>query len=231
MNKNIVTNRESKNNIIFLQLLFCAIFLALAFGIRIFGGQLYTDAREIFYDKICAETKISLVKDSPTEEPPGEIVSDEAEHYDIDFNTINENMPVSAKQINQLVWPVNGVITSEFGYRTDPFTGAYNMHTGIDIGVAKYTDIVCVSDGIVEFAGQEAGYGNYIIVKHSNTLKTLYAHCDTLNAAEGGFVKQGQVIALVGTTGRSTGPHLHFETIVNNKKSNPKWLLPEVKQV
>ena len=96
------------------------------------------------------------------------------------------------------------------------------MHTGIDIGAAHGTDIISSADGVVtSVIYNEGGYGWYIMVYHGDGITTLYAHCSKVIAKVGQQVKQGQVIALVGSTGASTGPHIHFEVRVNGKHTNP----------
>ena len=110
----------------------------------------------------------------------------------------------------QLIKPVNGRITSDFGSR---FSG--RRHTGIDIAARSGQPIISAADGTVRFSGWRLGYGRTIIVQHAQGLKTLYAHNSRNLVRKGEKVRQGQAIALVGSTGRSTGPHLHFE--VRNK--------------
>ncbi|MDK2920716.1 MAG: peptidoglycan hydrolase FlgJ [Desulfonauticus sp.] len=109
------------------------------------------------------------------------------------------------------VWPVKGEISSSFGWRIDPFTGQKAWHSGIDIAVPKNTEVKACWSGKVIFAGEKAGYGKTVILKHKNGLISLYAHNSKLLVEEGQFVRFGQKIALSGSSGRSTGPHLHFE--------------------
>jgi murein DD-endopeptidase MepM/ murein hydrolase activator NlpD len=111
----------------------------------------------------------------------------------------------------QFAWPVRGPITSPFGMRTDPITGQYELHTGIDIGVDYGTPIQASADGEVIFAGWYGGYGNAIIIDHGSDYSTLYAHCSAMYVSANQPVRRGQVIGAVGATGWATGPHLHFE--------------------
>jgi murein DD-endopeptidase MepM/ murein hydrolase activator NlpD len=124
-------------------------------------------------------------------------------------------------------WPlrVGGVVTSKFGYRRHPITGRHAMHKGIDIAAKTGTDIVAMADGVVIFSGRKGGYGNIVEVRHPNGLETRYAHNSRNMAAEGDIVRKGQVIAKVGSTGRSTGPHLHFEVRRNGEAVNPMQYL------
>ncbi len=109
------------------------------------------------------------------------------------------------------IWPVRGPITSPFGYRTDPYTGRYALHSGIDIGVDYGTPIRAAADGRVIYAGWYGGYGNLITIDNGDGYSTLYAHCSAMYVSVDQNVQRGQVIGAVGATGYATGPHLHFE--------------------
>lgn len=118
--------------------------------------------------------------------------------------------------------PVNkGWISSYYGYRTNPFDGGREFHKGIDIAAKTGTEIIAVAGGVVTWSDRRWGYGNLVEINHGNGYVTRYAHCDKLLIKEGEAVKKGQVVALVGTTGRSTGPHVHFEVLQNGKQVNP----------
>ena len=121
------------------------------------------------------------------------------------------------------IWPVKSYkeISSPFGQRIHPITGKQSFHKGIDIPAPQDTDILSCDDGIISFSGVMNGYGNVIKIKHFDGKETLYAHNNSNVVEEGDVVKAGQVIAKVGTTGNSTGNHLHFETIINNENINP----------
>jgi murein DD-endopeptidase MepM/ murein hydrolase activator NlpD len=119
-----------------------------------------------------------------------------------------------------LIWPIRGTVTSEFGARWG------RQHTGIDIAAGTGTPIRAAKGGEVVFAGRMGGYGNCIIVNHGGGFSTLYAHQSRLGASDGQDVEQGEVIGYVGSTGNSTGPHLHFETRVNGTPQNPRRYLP-----
>lgn len=120
-----------------------------------------------------------------------------------------------------LIFPVQGHITSGFGYRTHPIYHVRKLHTGIDIGASYGAPIHAAAGGVVVFAGRWGGYGNCVIIDHGGGLSTLYGHCSSLSVSEGQEVKQGQKIAAVGATGLATGPHLHFETRRNGRPVNP----------
>ncbi len=125
-----------------------------------------------------------------------------------------------------MIWPVikcSTYISSPYGNRVHPITGEYKMHSGIDItgGGINGKPVVAARNGTVIFAGWQGGYGNYVIVDHGNGITTCYAHCSTLLVSKGEKVMQGQQIANVGSTGNSTGPHLHFEVRINGATTQP----------
>lgn len=121
--------------------------------------------------------------------------------------------------------PTTGNMTSGFGYRTDPFTGRSSMHNGIDIVNSRGTSIWAAGSGIVTFSGYNGSYGNVIIVDHGHGYESVYAHCQTLLVKQGDQVEKGQKIATIGTTGRVTAPHLHFEIRLNGTPINPYRIL------
>ncbi len=117
-----------------------------------------------------------------------------------------------------------GRISSGYGMRKHPVLGYNKMHKGVDFAAPSGTPIYAAGDGVIDKIGRNGGYGNYIRIKHNGTLKTAYAHMRRFSKGmtRGKRVKQGQVIGYVGTTGRSTGPHLHFEVLKNGQQINPK---------
>lgn len=118
------------------------------------------------------------------------------------------------------IWPTRGVVTSEYGYRWG------RLHAGIDISAPTGTPIWAAKGGVVIFSGVMSGYGNVVVVDHGGGFSTLYAHQSRIAARDGQSVSQGQTIGYVGSTGRSTGPHLHFETRYGGTASNPRGCLP-----
>ncbi|MCG9968369.1 peptidoglycan DD-metalloendopeptidase family protein [Pelotomaculum terephthalicicum JT] len=122
------------------------------------------------------------------------------------------------------IWPsaASDYVTSFFGTRLHPILGVYKTHSGIDIGAGYGTAILAVADGVVTTAAYDAGgYGNYLIIDHGNGNMTLYAHMSQMSASTGQTVKQGQTIGFVGSTGLSTGPHLHFEIFIDGTRVDP----------
>ncbi|MCH5149389.1 MAG: M23 family metallopeptidase [Spirochaetales bacterium] len=128
---------------------------------------------------------------------------------------------------NIFSWPIKGAITSSYGQRSDPFTGVKDFHTGLDIRGAMNTSVKAPYDGTVAFTGWSNVYGNFILIKHENNIVTMYGHLNEINVKKGENIKRGSIIGAVGTTGRSTGPHLHFEVLKNNKRENPLSFLME----
>jgi murein DD-endopeptidase MepM/ murein hydrolase activator NlpD len=120
------------------------------------------------------------------------------------------------------VWPTRGWVTSDFGVRLDPYTSERVMHAGMDIAGPHGKEVIAPSDGTVVFSGLEGGYGNVLVIDHGYGIKTRYGHLATVKVKAGEKVKRGQTIAGLGNTGRSTGPHLHYEVRVNGLAQNPR---------
>ncbi len=146
---------------------------------------------------------------------------------DIEYRKAAENTSFSPIFTTAEILPPieNGRYTSYFGYRISPITGEYGFHGGLDIAAAEGTKIRAAFSGEVIKAGYDSQAGNYLYLSHSDGFVTFYCHCSELLVAKGTVVKQGEAVALVGSTGYSTGPHLHFEVRKNNIRYNPLWLL------
>ncbi len=115
----------------------------------------------------------------------------------------------------------SGWLSSKFGKRTDPFTGKQEQHNGVDFAGKEGADVVAVGDGVVSWAGKRSGFGNMVEITHGSGYVTRYGHNRESLVAVGDTVKKGQLIALMGSTGRSTGPHVHFEVLHNGKTVDP----------
>ena len=127
------------------------------------------------------------------------------------------------KEVKPSGWPISvGYITSGFGSRTDPFTGLRAYHPGIDFAAQEGSEVLAVASGIVVECGEHSGYGNLIEINHGNGYVTRYGHNEQILVKVGDRVKKGQAIALMGSTGRSTGPHVHFEVLLNGTVVNPE---------
>lgn len=125
------------------------------------------------------------------------------------------------------IWPTNGWLTGMFGGRSDPFTGENNFHQGLDISAEKGHPVYATADGTVESASYSGDYGNLIVLTHDFGLSTRYGHLSKFNVKAGDTIKRGDVIGFVGSTGRSTGAHLHYEVLANGKLVNPLQLLTQ----
>jgi murein DD-endopeptidase MepM/ murein hydrolase activator NlpD len=124
------------------------------------------------------------------------------------------------------LWPVQGRITGSFGERTDPFSGEGAFHRGVDISSDIGTRIIAPADGVVQFADVMNGYGRTVMVDHGNGVSTLYGHMSAFAVSQGQQVHRGETLGYVGQSGRSTGPHLHYEVRIFNTPVNPhKYLL------
>ncbi len=124
------------------------------------------------------------------------------------------------------IWPAKGWLTSDFGSRKDPFTGKKTLHSGIDIANKTGTQIIASADGIISYSDVKSGFGKVIVIDHGYGFSTFYGHCSALKKKVGENVKRGDVVALVGNTGNSTGPHVHYEVRVNGVATNPmKYIL------
>jgi murein DD-endopeptidase MepM/ murein hydrolase activator NlpD len=124
-------------------------------------------------------------------------------------------------------WPVRAGVSSEFGHRRSPWSGLPEFHEGIDIMANPGTRVLAPSSGSVAFVGSTHDYGNTILLDHGNEIRTRFGHLERITVSRGQKVERGEIIALSGNTGRSTGPHLHYEIIVRGRPVNPRPYLSE----
>jgi murein DD-endopeptidase MepM/ murein hydrolase activator NlpD len=126
------------------------------------------------------------------------------------------------------VWPtLSRTVTSPFGYRKDPFTDKLSFHRGIDIAGKMNDPVVAAAKGTVHTVGSDKFHGNHIILEHGNGLRTWYMHLNEIVVHQGDSIDRGQLIGKLGTSGRSTGPHLHYEILLKGKSTNPAAYLPK----
>jgi murein DD-endopeptidase MepM/ murein hydrolase activator NlpD len=142
-----------------------------------------------------------------------------------------ENL-ILTRELNKQVYPEGrpveeGWISSYFGHRTDPFTGYSAVHKGVDFAGPEGTKVISVAAGLVTFAGERTGFGEMVEINHGNGLATRYCHNERLLVKQGDMVRKGQELALLGSTGRSTGPHLHFEVLKNGNQVDPLKFIGE----
>ncbi|MNM47366.1 Murein DD-endopeptidase MepM [compost metagenome] len=136
--------------------------------------------------------------------------------HQLEQNAVPSRMPIS-----------NTYITSSFGTRADPFGRGAGNHKGMDFHARVGDPVMAVADGVVSYSGVKGGYGNVVEIDHGNGYKTLYAHNSRLTVREGSLVRAGQEVAKAGSTGRSTGAHVHFEVWQNGQVMNPRKFLGE----
>ncbi len=228
------------------QVVVCLLALLAVGTVRLVGGDIYRNVRDKYIQLFCDTTSVTEVLEAPDGNKQ-EVVTpttvtamatvtpttvpvmgqDTGDSMD-DSLAVKENMlllTANATSQNSMTVPVEGRVTSPFGYRIHPVYGTRLFHNGVDIGADTGTPIVAALSGVVEKAEYNDSYGNYIILNHGKDFKTVYAHCSTLKVSVGDGVTQGSTIALVGSTGVSTGPHLHFEVRRGEYRVNPAWLV------
>ena len=132
---------------------------------------------------------------------------------------MNQQLKLASKPSGRPI--KTGWTSSYFGMRTDPFSGKLAMHKGMDFAGKEGSEIIAAADGVVTWSGRRSGYGNLVEINHGNGYSTRYGHNEKLLVKVGDDVKKGQVISLMGSTGRSTGPHVHFEVLKNDRQINP----------
>jgi len=142
-----------------------------------------------------------------------------------------ENL-ILTRELNKQVYPEGrpveqGWISSYFGRRADPFTGYSAVHKGIDFAAPEGTKVSAVAAGLVTFAGERSGFGQMVEINHGNGLATRYCHNESLLVKQGDMVRKGQEVSLMGSTGHSTGPHLHFEVLKNGTQVDPLRFIGE----
>ncbi|MBD3369629.1 peptidoglycan DD-metalloendopeptidase family protein [Candidatus Fermentibacteria bacterium] len=120
------------------------------------------------------------------------------------------------------IWPARGTFVSGFGPRVDPFTGAVRYHKGIDVANMSGTPVYAPAEGMVVFCGWTGGWGLNMVIRHSDRISTRYAHCATFETVVGQKVSRGDLVARMGSTGRSVGPHLHYEVLVDGTQVDPE---------
>lgn len=205
--------------LIIIQLILCAIVLLGAVAIKSIGGSLYATVGTWFYDNynnsIFTGTQDNIFSFFD------QIKTIEKQDFLPQSDNSTENSEIIEKIKSDMQKPLkSGTITSGFGNRED--SSESEFHKGIDIAADKGAEIYSMLDGTVTIAEKDDSYGNYIVITHSDNIKTLYAHCSELCVKQGDKVTVGQKIALVGSTGDSDGNHLHLEIIVDDENINPQ---------
>lgn len=230
--------KNSTNSVMIVQLIVCIFAVVSVFLIGRLSPQTFEFIRDEYNrimsvdmdaKEIASSAKKVIERAEATDE--GQTAEKSTERKNV--NTVKsaadgEVMAVMSlfKSDEEITVPVHGEITSEYGNRTNPVSGEYLMHSGVDIAASQGTEIRAAYSGIVSEVGSNSVGGNYISLVHKDGSETLYCHCSKIIAEKGDVIRAGETIALVGSTGRSTGPHLHFEITVDGKTENPLLYLP-----
>jgi murein DD-endopeptidase MepM/ murein hydrolase activator NlpD len=151
------------------------------------------------------------------------LLQEDTELLEKHFETLDQAFQTQTELLDATpsILPARGWLSSGLGYRTDPFTKQRAWHNGLDISCDKGTPVYAPAKGVISFKGFQGGFGNLLEINHGNGLTTKFAHLDKFNVSKGQRVKRGDLIGYVGTTGRSTAPHLHYEIHKDEKSINP----------
>lgn len=224
------------NKVILVQAVVCAFFVLLVFLTGKFSPTAFEflkneynrimsvdmNAKELF-DSAKDATSGVMKSMTPTTQAPD--VTEEATDGEGGEDTEEEGTAVavmaSLGKNDTITIPLHGRITSRYGYRTNPISGKYGLHTGLDIAADEGTGIVAAYNGVVKDTGYGEKKGNFVLMEHTDGTQTLYCHCSEVLVSEGSVIRAGELIALVGNTGWSTGPHLHFEIRSDGSSVDP----------
>ena len=170
----------------------------------------------VVLDRECSEDRIYLLEHNTkeVEDQIQGIISGEVSYKSYAPASFNSQGSLS-------IWPTNGPITSDFGWRMHPIWGDWRFHSGVDIGADYGEPIYAAGDGVIITCDWLGGYGNTVMIDHGGGMVSLYGHCSSLSVSYGQVVKKGEIVAYVGSTGNSTGPHLHFEVRQNGVSVDP----------
>ena len=228
--KKIINQKDAKFELLKVQIVLCVLALLFVFSLKLIGGDVYSYSFSVFKENFDKPIDINQVLSpeikTPSEPGAGGTVHSDSLPFFLRFEDIGEIKNADISQINSMVVPVNGRISSRYERRINPVTGEHEMHAGLDIAAEYGSDIKAAMDGVVlRVDYEQGGFGNFIELAHENGITTVYAHCSKIILNEGDRVKKGDIIAKVGSTGRSTGPHLHFEVRIGEIRINPEWLI------
>lgn len=205
-------------SIFILQVVVVSIVVLLVIGVKFINGDWFDFLKGFYLGRFSSDTRVSEVLEG---EETKNLYSDDAVQV---ISAVESALGGDLR--SNLSLPLEEFkLTSGYGYRNDPLGSGIEFHKGIDLAAELGNGIFASADGIIELSLYSNTYGNYVVINHGNGLKTLYAHCRESFVSTGQSVKSGQLIGSVGSTGRSTGPHLHFEVIINDNNVNPEWLI------
>lgn len=238
-----------------LQIIVCVLLFGAVYGLKKTNSDIYKTVKEEYFDNINENIELKdYIPSGTTEADTTELTTDNhstdvivedttvvesqtmltavvnaqggADYGVSDENDVPDNVSVNNYTLSQNMFlPLEGRITSPFGLRIHPISGQQRFHAGIDIAAETGTPIYSAFDGRVIYAGYDQWNGNYLKIQHENNIMTVYCHCEDLNVKKGDTVRAGNKVATVGSTGSSTGPHLHFELRINNVSYDPQSAL------
>lgn len=234
------------------QTVICLLLFGILFGLKQGNTELFKDIKEMFSSKLSEQIQIedakSVFSSFSNSKNESETTEDETEYTPLEEPSLSaeiivkggadvpvsnekdipDNVSLDDYKLNQaMVLPLKGNTTSEFGVRAHPISGDLRFHAGVDIAAETGSPIYAAFDGQVATATSDIWNGNYIKLQHDNNIMTVYCHCSKLNVSKGQKIRAGEVIGFVGSTGNSTGPHLHFELRINDISYNPTKALKD----
>ena len=240
-----------------LQFSVCLILFGLLFALKSSNNAFYKEVKNLFSDRLEdnisfdeVQSVFSNIKQKTSENKKENTTESETEYIPPEEPSLsaqiiasggNDKKVSSAEEIpdnvsrddyelsQKMILPVKGTVSSEFGTRIHPISGDLRFHAGIDIAADEGTKIHSAFYGEVVKADYDQWNGNFIKIQHENGIMTVYCHCKKLNVKKGQIIRAGEIIGTVGSTGNSTGPHLHFELRINNISYNPEKALNEAK--
>ena len=232
---------------ILFQFLFCILIFAFFYSIKYSDNTFLNAFKDSFFDEInktitteeVKETfkkienfteKEFILTDFSDEMFTAEVLGEGGEDIEINNEKIS-NVSFSNYKLNYKIYSpvINGIVSSEFGERVHPINGTLGVHKGIDIALDEGEPIYAIFDGEIIEATYDQWNGNYIKIKHDNNIISVYCHCSELFVEKGDIIRGGEIIAEVGSTGQSTGPHIHFEIRINDVSYNPAFALKDAK--
>lgn len=232
---------------IIFQFIFCSLILAFFYSIKYSDNTFLKSFKHSIFDEINQSITTEEVKETFkkienfTEEEfiltdfsdelfSAEVLGEGGKDIEINNEQI-KNVSFANYKLNYKIFSpvINGVVSSEFGERVHPINGTLGVHKGIDIALDEGEPIYAIFDGEVVVADYDQWNGNYIKIKHDNNIMSVYCHCSKLFVKKGDIIRGGEVIANVGSTGQSTGPHIHFEFRIDDISYNPYIALKDAK--
>lgn len=219
--------RKGRLSVLGVQSVACCVAVLLALLLRVAGGEAYESLRQHFHRALARNEWATVVALLWDEDPLAKAkTSEEVDVKQGDFTGAESARLTSSSVAVEAVPPLeNGTLTSAFGERIHPINGSEEIHTGVDIAAPKGTSLVAMYDGEVVEVGENDTLGRYIRMNHGGGIQIVYGHCESVVARQGDAVKAGEEVALVGSTGVSTGSHVHLSVMMDGETCDPATLL------